>query len=85
MIKILRFLVICACSVALASSMARAQIYTSVNYPGAAVTELIGGPNRHSEILVQKRGEWKFWSKSEENYDDTICEVFDSVGVLSNR
>lgn len=47
MIKILRFLAICACSVALASSIARAQTYTSVtytsvNYPGTTSTALGG-------------------------------------------
>lgn len=45
MIKLLRFLVISAFSVALASSMARAQTYTAVNFPGATATELVGGPN----------------------------------------
>lgn len=41
-----QFLVICMVGVALAtSSIACAQTYTAVNYPGAALTELIGGPN----------------------------------------
>lgn len=39
-------LAICVAGVALAtSSIAGAQTYTAVNYPGAALTELIGGPN----------------------------------------
>jgi hypothetical protein len=46
MIKVFRFLAICMIGVALAtSSIAWAQTYTSVNYPGAVLTELIGGPN----------------------------------------
>lgn len=39
-------LAICVAGVALAtSSIAGAQTYTAVNYPGAALTEMIGGPN----------------------------------------
>ena len=45
MIKIIRFLAICTISAALASSIAWAQTYTAVNYPGAAATEIVGGPN----------------------------------------
>jgi len=46
MIKISRFLAICSIGVALATlSIASAQTYTAVNYPGAVLTELIGGPN----------------------------------------
>lgn len=46
MIKVFRLLAICTISVALAtSSIAWAQTYTPVNYPGAALTDLIGGPN----------------------------------------
>jgi hypothetical protein len=46
MIKVFRFLAICMIGAALAtSSIAWAQTYTPVNYPGAALTELIGGPN----------------------------------------
>lgn len=46
MIKLFRFLAICTLGVAFAtSSNAWAQTYTAVNYPGAALTELIGGPN----------------------------------------
>ena len=46
MIKIFRFLAICMIGVAVAtSSIAWAQTYTKVDYPGAVLTELIGGPN----------------------------------------
>jgi hypothetical protein len=46
MIKVFRFLAMCAISVAFATwSIASAQSYTTVDYPGAALTELIGGPN----------------------------------------
>ncbi len=46
MIKVFRFLAICTIGAALAaSSIAWAQTYTAVNYPGAVLTELIGGPN----------------------------------------
>ncbi len=45
MMKIIRFLAICTISAALASSIAWAQTYTAVNYPGAAATEIVGGPN----------------------------------------
>ena len=46
MINIFRFLAICTIGAAVAaSSIASAQTYTSVNYPGAVLTELIGGPN----------------------------------------
>ena len=45
MTTIFRFLAICAIGVAFAtSSIASAQTYTAVNYPGAALTELIGAP-----------------------------------------
>ena len=46
MIKVFRFLAICTISVAFATlSIARAQTYTTVDFPGATLTELIGGPN----------------------------------------
>ena len=46
MIKIFRFLAICMIGAAVAaSSIAWGQTYTKVNYPGAVLTELIGGPN----------------------------------------
>jgi len=46
MIKIFRFLAIYMFAVAVAtSSIAWAQTYTTVDYPGAVLTELIGGPN----------------------------------------
>ena len=46
MTKIIRFLAICTIGFALAtSSIALAQTYTAVNFPGATLTELIGGPN----------------------------------------
>jgi hypothetical protein len=46
MIKVFRFLAICTITIAFAtSSIAWAQTYTAVNYPGAVLTELIGGPN----------------------------------------
>jgi hypothetical protein len=46
MTKGLQFLPICMVGVALAtSSTVWAQTYTEVNYPGAVLTELIGGPN----------------------------------------
>lgn len=45
MTKIFRFLAICAISVASISSIARAQTYRQVDYPGAIFTELTGGPN----------------------------------------
>jgi hypothetical protein len=46
MIREFRFLAICMISVAFATlPIASAQTYTAVNYPGAAATELIGGPN----------------------------------------
>jgi hypothetical protein len=46
MIKVVRFLAICTIGVALATlSIASAQTYTAVNYPGAASTIIVGGPN----------------------------------------
>src|SRR5271166_6144131 len=46
MTRTFRFLAICTMGVAFAtSSIAWAQTYTAVNYPGATLTELIGGPN----------------------------------------
>jgi len=49
MIKVFRFLAICAIGVGFAtSSNAWAQTYTAVNYPGAALTELIGAPIRRA-------------------------------------
>jgi hypothetical protein len=46
MIKVFRFLAICTISVALATlSIAWAQSYTTVDYPGATATTLNGGPN----------------------------------------
>ncbi|MGA8555164.1 MAG: hypothetical protein WB630_12170, partial [Candidatus Acidiferrales bacterium] len=47
MVRVFRFLVICAISVAFTSSIARAQTYKQVDVPfaGAILTELDGGPN----------------------------------------
>ena len=45
MFKLFRFLAIGTFSAALTASIAWAQTYTAVNYPGAATTSLIGGPN----------------------------------------
>jgi hypothetical protein len=46
MIKLFRFLAICAISAAFATlSMAWAQTYTTVDFPGAIATTLNGGPN----------------------------------------
>lgn len=45
MVKVFRFLIICAISVAFTSSIARAQTYKQVDYPGAIFTEISGGPN----------------------------------------
>jgi len=46
MTKALRFLAICTISVACATlSIASAQIYRQVDFPGAILTELAGGPN----------------------------------------
>jgi hypothetical protein len=46
MIKVLRFLAICTIVVAFAtSSIAWAQSYTQVDFPGAVTTALVGGPN----------------------------------------
>jgi hypothetical protein len=46
MMRVFRFSSICAITIAFATlSIASAQTYTAVNFPGAALTELIGGPN----------------------------------------
>jgi hypothetical protein len=46
MTKALRFLAICAISVAFATvSIASAQTYTTIDFPGATLTTLNGGPN----------------------------------------
>ena len=45
MSKVFRFLAMCTISVACVSSIARAQTYKQVDYPGAAVTVIAGGPN----------------------------------------
>ena len=46
MIKVFRFLAICTIGVALAtSSIAWAQTYTTINFPGAVATTLNGGPD----------------------------------------
>ncbi|MGO9518284.1 MAG: hypothetical protein ACLPND_14685 [Candidatus Korobacteraceae bacterium] len=46
MTKIFRFVTICTTLVAFAAlSIAWAQTYTAVNYPGAAATAIVGGPN----------------------------------------
>ena len=45
MVKVFRFLIICTISVAFTSSIARAQTYKQVDYPGAIFTEISGGPN----------------------------------------
>jgi hypothetical protein len=45
MINVFRLLAMCTISVAFASSIARAQTYKQVDYPGATLTEIIGGPN----------------------------------------
>ena len=44
--KVLRFLTMCAISVAFATlTMAWGQTYTTVDFPGATATLLVGGPN----------------------------------------
>ena len=46
MIKLVRFMAICALGVAFATSpSAWAQTYTTIDFPGAILTELAGGPN----------------------------------------
>ncbi len=45
MTKVLRFLAICTIGVLATSSIAWAQSYTQVDYPGATATTLNGGPN----------------------------------------
>jgi hypothetical protein len=45
MIKVFRFLAVCTISVAFASSIASAQTYKQIDYPGAILTALAGGPN----------------------------------------
>ena len=45
MLKVLRLLTICAMVVTLSASVALAQTYTTIDYPGAAATLLTGGPN----------------------------------------
>ena len=43
---VFRFMAICTISVVLAAlSIATAQTYTQIDYPGAILTELVGGPN----------------------------------------
>src|ERR1700733_14698637 len=44
MIKVFRFLAMCTISVAFAS-IASAQVYTTIDFPGATATTLDGGPN----------------------------------------
>ena len=49
MIKVFRFAALCAITVAFAtSSIAWAQAYTTVGYPGAIATTLNGGPDGHA-------------------------------------
>ena len=55
MIKIFRFLAICTISVAFASSIASAQTYKQVDFPGAVLTLLAGGPNPQGTSV----GEWQ--------------------------
>ena len=43
--KVFRFLAICTITFAFASSIASAQTYKQVDYPGAILTQLAGGPN----------------------------------------
>jgi hypothetical protein len=51
MMKVARFLAMCAISVAFATfSIAWAQTYTSYDYPGAVATILDGGPNPQGTI-----------------------------------
>ncbi len=46
MIKVFRFVAMCTISVAFAtSSIASAQVYTTIDFPGATATTLNGGPN----------------------------------------
>src|SRR5580700_2312464 len=46
MIKVFRFLAICTITIAFATlSIALAQTYTTVDFPGATATTLNGGPN----------------------------------------
>ncbi len=53
--KIFRFLAMCAISVAFATlSIAWAQTYTTVDFPGATATFLIGGPNPQGTSVGQE-------------------------------
>ena len=45
MIKVFRFLAICTIGVAFASSIASAQTFTTIDFPGAIATDIAGGPN----------------------------------------
>src|ERR1700757_2605920 len=45
MVKIFRFVAICAISAGFTFSIASAQTYTTIDYPGAVATTLNGGPD----------------------------------------
>jgi hypothetical protein len=75
MINVLRFLAICMIGTAFAtSSIASAQTYTTIDYPGATLTFLLGGPNPKGTSVGQ--------------YNDTSGVAhgftFDSRGVFTS-
>ncbi len=73
--RIFRFLAICTISVALATvSIASAQTYTQVDYPGAILTELSGGPNPQGTGV----GAWEDASNVFHGFTVTAKGVFTS-------
>jgi probable HAF family extracellular repeat protein len=74
MIKVFRFLAMCAISVAFISSIARAQTYKQVDYPGAIFTEISGGPNLEGTSV----GVWEDTGGVFHGFSVTAKEVFTS-------
>ena len=74
MIKVFRFLAICTISVAFAWSIASAQTYTQVDYPGAILSELVGGPNPQGTSV----GAWEDTSNVFHGFTLTAKGVFKS-------
>jgi len=73
--KVFRFLAMCTISVALATlSIAWAQTYTSIDYPGATATTLNGGPNPQGTSV----GSWTDTSGVTHGFELTKKGVFTS-------
>ena len=79
MVKVFRFLAICAISIAFGSSIAWAQTYKQVDvpFPNAVLTQLVGGPNPQGTSV----GAWQDTSSAVHGFTLAAKGVFTSFDV----